>query len=63
MCEATAYLLTDSGEQEVLESVDTLEVDGDLVTMVNIFGEQKTLPARIKAYRNSERKILLEAVS
>jgi predicted RNA-binding protein len=62
MCEANAFLLLNGGEEKVLENVDEIEVDGDTVKMINIFGEQKSLKARIKRYINSEGKILLETL-
>lgn len=62
MCEAHAFLLTEGREQMLLENVDALEVEGDEVRMVNIFGEQKILKAKVRAYVSKERKILLEAM-
>ena len=43
MCEAHAYLLKDKIEEKILESVDLIEMDGEDIKMVNIFGEQKTI--------------------
>ncbi len=60
MCEATAYLLKGDHEELVLESVDLLEHEEDHVKMVNIFGEQKILKARIKSLSLVEHKIILE---
>jgi len=62
MCEAHAFLLKEDGEEKLLESVDLLEVEGDEVRMVNIFGEQKILKARIRSYNGTESRILLEAI-
>lgn len=62
MCEAHAFLLKNGREERLLENVDLVEVDGDEVRVVNIFGEQKNLKARIKSYNNRERKILFESV-
>ncbi|RLB32113.1 MAG: RNA-binding protein [Deltaproteobacteria bacterium] len=62
MCEAHAFILKDGEEKKLLESVDELQVEGDQIRMVNIFGEQKILKARIKSYNSTERKIVLEAV-
>jgi len=62
MCEAHAYLLKEEGEEKLLESVDLLEVEGDEIRMVNIFGEQKILKARIRSYNGTESRILLEAI-
>ena len=60
MCEANAFVLRQGSEEKVLENVDELEVDGDTVRMVNIFGEQKSLRARVKKYDNSAGRIILE---
>ena len=45
-----------------MESVDVVELEGDEVKLVNIFGEQKTLKAILKRYNNSEGKIVFEPV-
>lgn len=60
MCEANAFFLREGSEEKIFENVDELDVEGDTVKMVNIFGEQKSLRARVKRYVNSEGKILLE---
>jgi predicted RNA-binding protein len=60
MCEAHAFVLQDDREVKILESVDELEIQGDEIRMINIFGEQKIIKGRLKRYNNSERKILLE---
>jgi predicted RNA-binding protein len=62
MCEAHAFILQDEREVKLLESVDELEVEGDEIRLVNIFGEQKILKARVKGYSGSGRKILLEPI-
>ena len=62
MCEANAFILRAGEEEKILESVDEVAVEGDHVKLINIFGEQKLLKARIKLYSNSESKILLEPV-
>ncbi len=60
MCEAAAYLLKDGKEELLLESVDLLESDGTQIRMINIFGEQKEVKAKIKALLLVEHKIVLE---
>jgi predicted RNA-binding protein len=62
MCEAHAYLLKDNTENKILESVDLVEFEGDEVKLVNIFGEQKTLKARLNRYSSREGKIVFEPV-
>jgi predicted RNA-binding protein len=60
MCEAAAFILKDGKEELVLESVDVLENENGEVNMVNIFGEQKHIKARIKTLSLVEHKIVLE---
>ena len=60
MCEAHAFILKDDKEERIMESVDLVELEGDKVKLVSIFGEQKTLKARLKLYDNTDRKIVLE---
>jgi predicted RNA-binding protein len=62
MCEAHAFILKEGKEEKVLENVDLVELEGDEVRLTNIFGEQKSLRARLRLYDNSERKILFEPV-
>jgi len=59
MCEAHAFILQKGKEEKILENVDEVYVEGEEIRMVNIFGEQKTLKARIKSYNNSQGKIVL----
>jgi len=61
MCEAHAFILKNGAEEKLLENVDQLEVEGNEIRMINIFGEQKIIKAKIRCYNNTERKILLEA--
>jgi predicted RNA-binding protein len=62
MCEANAFILRNGKEEKVLENVDLVELEGDEVKLVSIFGEQKSLKARLKLYNNSEGKIVFEPV-
>ena len=62
MCEAHAYIIRKGKEEIVLENVDLVEQEGDEVKLVSIFGEQKTLQAKLKLYSNRENKILFEAI-
>jgi predicted RNA-binding protein len=62
MCEAHAYILKNGIEEKIMESVDLVELEGNEVRLVNIFGEQKTIKASLKLYSNSEGKIVFEPV-
>ena len=60
MCEASAYLIKNDGEELLLESVDTLEENNGEIKMVSLFGEQRLLRGRIKSLSLVNHKILLE---
>ena len=60
MCEAHAYLMKDATEKMIMESVDLVEMDGEDIRMVNIFGEQKTLRGKMIRYDNRQGKIIIE---
>ena len=62
MCEAHAFILKEGREEKVLENVDLVELEGNVVKLTNIFGEQKTLRARLVLYDNSKRRIVFEQV-
>lgn len=62
MCEAHAFILENGKEEKVLENVDMVTLEGDDVKLVSIFGEQKTLKARLKVYNNTESKIVFEPI-
>ena len=60
MCEANAYLLKEGKEELILEAVDVIENEGDQIRIANIFGEQKTLKAKIRSMSLVNHRILLE---
>ena len=60
MCEASAYLIQDGKEELNLENVDALRREGNIIKMVNLFGDQKALEAQIKMISFVDNKIVLE---
>lgn len=62
MCESNAYILKEGNEELVFENVDFLENDKDQVRMINLFGEEKTIIARVKTLSLVDHKIILEPV-
>jgi predicted RNA-binding protein len=60
MCEAAAFMIRDGKEELILDSVDLLEPDNGNIRMVNIFGEQKIISAKIKQLSLVNHKIILE---
>ena len=60
MCDVTAFLVKDGDEEKILESVEVVEAQGDELELTNIFGEHRTLRARLRRFDNNEGKLLLE---
>jgi predicted RNA-binding protein len=60
MCEANAYLIEGDDEKLIMESVDTVEPEGDEMKLVSIFGEQKFLKANIYSLSLVDHKIFLK---
>jgi predicted RNA-binding protein len=60
MCESTAYILKEGKEEIVLENVDFLENNEEHVKLVDLFGEEKIVRARVKTLSLVDHKIVLE---
>ena len=60
MCESSAYILRDGEEELILESIDLLENKEGLIRMVSMFGEEKTIKAKVKVLSLVDHKIVLE---
>ena len=54
MCDMTAFLVSDGGQEKVMESVERVERDGDRFRLSNIFGEEKTIEALFEAIRDNK---------
>lgn len=61
MCESNAYLVKDGEEHLVMESVKYVKPQEGTVLLKSIFGEETTIPARIREMDLTGHKILLEA--
>ncbi|MFO8164890.1 MAG: CooT family nickel-binding protein [Thermodesulfobacteriota bacterium] len=62
MCEASAYVIQDGKEALILENVDELHKEGRMMTITNLFGDQKILEAETKMISLLNNKIILEKV-
>jgi predicted RNA-binding protein len=60
MCEANAYLFKDGKEELIFEDLMILRPEQENLYLQNIFGEQKTIKARIKEMNLIEHRIILE---
>ena len=63
MCEYTAYLIQDDDHQPqvLMETVETVVPVADGLKLTNLFGEQKTIRARIHAVELIDHKIYLKS--
>jgi predicted RNA-binding protein len=48
MCEATAYIISNGKEKEIMKDVVTVDVQGKRLLFRDILGNQKSLQAKIK---------------
>jgi len=63
MCEADAYMVSNDHEDMILEAVDLVKPEGqDQWRLVSIYGEQKTLRARLHRMALSQHKLLFAPV-
>jgi len=62
MCESNVYIIKDGKEELFIENVDLMEQKGDEIRIVNLFGEEKSIKARIKKLSLVDHKIILEPI-
>jgi predicted RNA-binding protein len=61
MCEATAFLITEDGKEDVfLKDVDIIRPHNHKVYLRDIFGEQREIEAEIKEISLINHRILLQ---
>jgi predicted RNA-binding protein len=58
MCDVNVFVLINGVEEKVLENVDLIEAVGDGMRLVNIFGEERTLKAKMVRYNNSDKRMV-----
>ncbi len=62
MCDVTVFVLKNGVEENVLENVDLIEEVANGMRLVNIFGEERILKAKMVRYNNSEKRMLFQPV-
>jgi predicted RNA-binding protein len=63
MCEANAYLIENQKPTLIMEAVDTVEPETDGLRLVNIFGDQKFVKARIDSLSLVDHKVFLKPLN
>ena len=63
MCDISVFIRKNGAEEKVLENVERVEqVAGGGMRLVNIFGEEETINARMVLYSNSEKRMVFAPV-
>ena len=60
MCESAVYVLKEGKEKLLFERVDLLENTEGKIKLVNLFGEEMSLKAKVKILSLVDHKIILE---
>lgn len=60
MCESNVYIREGNNEDLLMESVNIIRPEDGQIYLQSIFGEQKTVKAKIKELRLLEHKVILE---
>ncbi len=60
MCDMSAVVQADDGEELLLESVDYIRQEGGKVYLRNIFGEERTVEAAIVEISLAKHRVVLE---
>ena len=63
MCEAAVYMVREGNEDLMMEHVDVLEDHQEQIRMIDIFGEEKHVRARVKTLSLVDHKIFLEPLA
>ena len=59
MCQTTAYVIEGEREVLLLQDVISIKPENGSLRMVNLFGEEKTVPGKIKQIDLLAHKILI----
>ena len=62
MCDVNVFVIKNGVEEKVLENVDLIEEVADGMRLVNIFGEERTIKAKMVCYNNSEKRMIFQPV-
>ncbi|MBC2744024.1 MAG: CooT family nickel-binding protein [Desulfosarcina sp.] len=62
MCDVDVFVVKNGVEEKVLENVDLIEEVAEGMRLVNIFGEEKMLKAKMVGYNNSEKRMIFQPV-
>ena len=61
MCQSSAYLEKEGKNELLMEDVDLFEASGNQIKLVNIFGEEIEITAKVKSLSLVDHKIMLKS--
>ena len=61
MCQTSAYIVRDGQEELVLQDVISVTPEHGGIRMVNLFGEEKTVPGRIRQIDLLTHRIIIQS--
>ncbi|SDK77050.1 CooT family nickel-binding protein [Natronincola ferrireducens] len=59
MCESTAYLITDKGEEKIMENVVYMKPENGKIYLADLLGEQKIVEGKVKEIKLIDHKIII----
>jgi len=62
MCDVNVFVVKNGVEEKVMENVDRIEAVADGMRLINIFGEERTLRAKMVHYDNSDKRMVFQPV-
>lgn len=62
MCDINVFVIKNGTEEKVLENVDLVQKVAEGMRVVNIFGEERTLNAKMVRFDNSQKRMVFEDV-
>jgi predicted RNA-binding protein len=62
MCDINVFVRKNGIEENVLENVDLVESSAEGIRLVNIFGEERLLQAKMILYNNSEKRMVFQPI-
>lgn len=61
MCESTAFLMKDSGEEKILEDVVMLKPEGNKIILTSLLGETKEIEGTVDHIDLMKHRIVLRS--
>ena len=62
MCDINVFIEKNGTEEKVLENVDLIEEAAGGMRLVNIFGEERTLRAKMVRFDNSQKRMVFQPI-